>query len=204
MRRPHIGYFRGFRRSQPCRARHLMSIPAIADFAADSRLVSLASRWLGTGALPFRATLFEKSSQTNWLIPWHQDTALALESVFDEPGWGPWSEKAGMHYAHAPTWPLAGVIALRVHLDPSTSENGPLRVIPRSHASGVLSDDAVLEYVKNHEAVECLAPRGGVIAMRPLVIHSSSKARNEELRRVLHFEYVESLDLGPSIRLAVA
>jgi ectoine hydroxylase-related dioxygenase (phytanoyl-CoA dioxygenase family) len=181
-----------------------MSIPAVADFAADSRLVSIASRWLGTGALPFRATLFEKSSQTNWLIPWHQDTALPLESVFDEPGWGPWSEKVGMHYAHAPTWALARVIALRVYLDPSTSENGPLRVIPRSHASGVLSDDAVLEYVKNHDAVECLAPRGGVIAMRPLVIHSSSKARNDEARRVLHLEYVESLDLSPGIQLAVA
>jgi hypothetical protein len=40
--------------------------------------------------------------------------------------------------------------------------------------------------------------------MRPLVIHSSSKARNDEARRVLHLEYAESLDLGPSVRLAVA
>jgi len=185
-------------------ARHLMSHPAVAKIAADRRLIAIASRWLGSGAQPFRATLFEKSSRTNWLVPWHQDTALPLESVFKEPGWGPWSEKNEIRYAHAPTWALSRVIALRLQLDDSTAENGPLRVIPKSHLTGVLSDEAVLENVKHHEAVECVAPRGGVIAMRPLLLHSSSKARNDEPRRVLHIEYADSLDLGPGIRLAVS
>lgn len=107
-----------------------------------------------------------------------------------------------VHYAHAPAWALARVIALRVHLDTSTAEYGPLRVIPRSHLSGVLTDTAVLDYVGRHEPVECLVPCGGVIAMRPLLIHSSSKVRNEEPRRVLHVEYAVSLDLGPHIKLA--
>jgi ectoine hydroxylase-related dioxygenase (phytanoyl-CoA dioxygenase family) len=114
-----------------------MSNPAVAAFARDSRLIEMASEWLGSRARPFRATLFEKSSQSNWLIPWHQDTALPLESKFDEPGWGPWSEQAGVHYAHAPAWALSLVIALRVHLDPSNAENGPLRVIAGSHLAGV-------------------------------------------------------------------
>jgi ectoine hydroxylase-related dioxygenase (phytanoyl-CoA dioxygenase family) len=185
-------------------ARHLMSDSAVATLAADFRLVAIASQWLESCAQPFRATLFEKSSQANWLIPWHQDTALPLETVFDEPGWGPWSEKAGVHYAHAPAWALSRVIALRVHLDASTAENGPLRVVPGSHLFGVLSDDAVLDYVSHNEPVGCLTPRGGVIAMRPLLVHSSSKARSEDPRRVLHIEYADSLDLRPPIRLAVA
>ena len=88
-----------------------MSIPAVAAFAGDSRLTSIAAQWLGAPAIAFRATLFEKSARTNWLIPWHQDTALPLESVFEEPGWGPWSEKAGVHYAHAPACALSRVIA---------------------------------------------------------------------------------------------
>jgi ectoine hydroxylase-related dioxygenase (phytanoyl-CoA dioxygenase family) len=95
------------------------------------------------------------------------------------------------------------VIALRVHLDASTAENGSLRVIPGSHSSGVLSDHAVSEYVKCHDPVECLATRGAVIAMRPLLIHSSSKARSDEPRRVLHVEYSDSLALAPGICLAV-
>jgi ectoine hydroxylase-related dioxygenase (phytanoyl-CoA dioxygenase family) len=185
-------------------ARHLMSTPAVASCALDSRLIALASQWLGSRAQPFRATLFEKSNQTNWLIPWHQDTALPLESEFDEPGWGPWSEKASVHYAHAPAWALSRVVALRVHLDASTAENGPLRVIPYSHLRGILSDDAVLDYVKHQEPVECLVRRGGILAMRPLLIHSSSKASSEDPRRVLHIEYTESLILSSRIRLAVA
>jgi ectoine hydroxylase-related dioxygenase (phytanoyl-CoA dioxygenase family) len=185
-------------------ARHLMSNPDVASIAADSRLVEMASLWLGANALPFRATLFEKSNQANWLIPWHQDTALPLEAAFDEPGWGPWSEKAKVRYAHAPAWALCRIIALRVHLDASTMENGPLRVIPESHHSGVLADEAALDYLKHHEPVECLVRRGGVLAMRPLLLHSSSKARSEDPRRVLHIEYAESMDLGPRIRLTVA
>jgi hypothetical protein len=43
-----------------------------------------------------------------------------------------------------------------------------------------------------------------VLAMRPLLIHSSSKARAPEPRRVLHIEYADSLDLAEGIRLAVA
>lgn len=185
-------------------ARHLMSNPVVADLAADDRLLSIASQWLRCDARPFRATLFEKSSRTNWLIPWHQDTALPLEHPFDEPGWGPWSKKADVNYAHAPAWALSRVIALRIHLDASTVDNGPLRVIPGSHTSGVLSDIAVSEHVSCRDPVECLAARGGVIAMRPLLIHSSSKARNVQARRVLHVEYSDSLQLGPLIRLAVA
>jgi len=184
-------------------ARHLMSHPGVAALAASDGLVGLASEWLRQRAVPFRATLFEKSRATNWLIPWHQDTALPLCNRFNAAGWGPWSKKTGVIYAHAPASALSRVIALRVHLDASTIGNGPLRVIPGSHQGGVLTDQSVMEYVSSHNAVECLAPRGGVIAMRPLLIHSSSKARSTEPRRVLHIEYADSLDLGEGVRLAV-
>ena len=184
-------------------ARHLMANPAVAALAVDSRLTELAKDWLGSVAIPFRATLFEKSGSTNWLIPWHQDTALPLTTRFDAVGWGPWSEKAGVTYAHAPTSALSRVIALRVHLDASIADNGPLRVVPGSHVSGTLSDQHVMEYVSTHDYVECIVPRGGVIAMRPMIIHSSSKERNAEPRRVLHIEYADSLDLGDNVRLAV-
>ena len=40
--------------------------------------------------------------------------------------------------------------------------------------------------------------------MRPMLIHSSSKAKLEQPRRVIHLEYSDSLDLGSGLRLAVA
>lgn len=184
-------------------ARHLMGSPIVAALANGDRLVELAAEWLGGKAIPFRATLFEKSCKTNWLIPWHQDTALPLTSRFDVEGWGPWSEKAGANYAHAPAWALSRVIALRVHLDCSNADNGPLRVIPGSHVRGVLTDEDVLKCVSSRGELACLTQRGGVIAMRPLLIHSSSKAKSIEPRRVLHIEYADSLDFGSDIKLAV-
>jgi hypothetical protein len=112
--------------------------------------------------------------------------------------------RAGILYAHAPSWALSRILALRLHLDNSARENGPLRVIPGSHAFGVLSDEDVFRLARRQEAIECVVPRGGVLAMRPLLIHSSSKARANGQRRVLHIEYAESLLLDENIRLAVA
>jgi ectoine hydroxylase-related dioxygenase (phytanoyl-CoA dioxygenase family) len=185
-------------------ARHVMSIPAVEEVAKDEWLLRIARSGLGDGAVPFRATLFDKSARANWLVVWHQDTALPLASRNESTGWGPWSLKAGVLYAHAPAWALSRVLALRLSLDASESENGPLRVIPGSHLAGVLSDDEILDLARTRENVAALVPRGGVLAMRPLLIHSSSKARAGEPRRVLHIEYAESLDLGPGLRLAIA
>jgi hypothetical protein len=121
--------------SQRTRAgvRHLLSNPSVAEFAANLRMLGIAQSVLGADAFPFKATLFDKSSDTNWLITWHQDTALPLRHKHEMPGWGPWSTKEGIIYSHAPASALERVVALRVHLDDSEQENGPLRVIPRSH-----------------------------------------------------------------------
>ena len=111
-------------------ARHLMSVPAVQALAEEPRLREIAAAHLGGEPVPFRATLFDKSPEANWLVSWHQDTALPLEARASVPGWGPWSEKQGILYAHAPAAALDRVIALRVHLDDSTERNGPLRVSP--------------------------------------------------------------------------
>ena len=184
--------------------RNLMNQPMVAAIASDKRLLDIAGRALGQNAAPFRATLFEKSISAKWTVVWHQDRALPLESVFDSSEWGPWSQKQGVTYALAPEWALARVLALRVHLDSSTHANGPLRLIPKSHLNGVMSEAEVLEYASRHQPLECPVARGGVLVMSPLLIHSSTKPFNNEPRRVLHIEYADSLDLAPGIRLAIA
>jgi hypothetical protein len=77
-------------------------------------------------------------------------------------------------------------------------------VIAGSHAAGVLTDAQVNNYARRHPSTTCPVPRGGVLAMRPLIMHASSKAQDESPRRVLHIEYADTLDLAPGIRLAVA
>src|SRR5207245_5107437 len=121
--------------------RHAMKLPAVAAVAQDPRLMEIASAVLGVNAFPFRATLSGRPPTAHWLVVWHQDTALPLQERHETPGWGPWSVKDGVIYAHAPENALSQVLALRLHLDDSTEENGPLRVLPKTHTLGVLSDE---------------------------------------------------------------
>jgi hypothetical protein len=44
---------------------------------------------------------------------------------------------------------------------------------------------------------------GGVVAMRPLIVHASSKVRVDAPRRVLHIEYASTVRLDCDIDLAV-
>jgi hypothetical protein len=185
-------------------SRHLMQSSAVAELANERRLRSLATEALGVLAVPYRATLFEKSTASNWLVVWHQDTALPLQSRFEAPGWGPWSIKAGITYSHAPAESLERIVALRLHLDDSTLDNGPLRIIPGSHRFGVLSDEAIGSKVRTLPHLSCVVPAGGVLVMRPLHIHASSKSTSSARRRVLHLEYADTLNFGGGAVLAVA
>ncbi len=185
-------------------ARHLLSNVSLAKLAADARLLEIACHVLGADARPFRATLFDKSPTSNWLVVWHQDTALPLRQRHELPGWGPWSVKEGVIYAHAPAPALAQILALRIHLDDSTDKNGPLRVLPGTHIMGVLTDDTIERLASEITAVDCLVAAGGVVAMRPLIVHASSKSVTETPRRVLHIEYAARMAIADCLELAVA
>jgi hypothetical protein len=118
-------------------------------------LISLAAITLGGEAVPFGATLFDKSSSANWLVAWHQDRALPLMERREAAGWGPWSQKDGVVYA-----------------------------------------------VRRIQPIMCTVERGGVIVMRPLTVHASSKATTAASRRMLHLEYAAAtFDEGPRLRV---
>lgn len=185
-------------------ARHILHVPTVHALACDPRLINIARQFVGPAAIAFRVTLFDKSPESNWLVVWHQDTALPLCRRVDDSAWGPWSTKAGVLYAHAPAWALEKVVALRVHLDPSAASNGPLRVLPNTHGLGILSEADIEQLARERTAVDCLAAAGEVVAMRPLTIHASSKSRDAAPRRVLHIEYAAALRLAPGIELASA
>ena len=184
--------------------RHAMKLATVAAMARGSRLLEITQQILGSSAFPFRATLFDKSPTANWLVVWHQDTALPLQERREIPGWGPWSVKEGVNYAQAPASALSQVLALRVHLDDSTAENGPLRVLPGTHTLGVLTDESLHDLSTRIAAADCLVPRGGLLAMRPLIVHASSKSQSEAPRRVLHIEYAASVSVSDRLKLAIA
>lgn len=184
--------------------RNVLQLEAVRSLALDPLLLNFGRSALGEQALPFRATLFDKSPDSNWLVVWHQGTALPLRERRDATGWGPWSVREGVICAHAPAAALEQVLAIRIHLDNSTTENGPLRVLPGTHKSGVLSDDAIHELsLKVHEIV-CEVPSGGILLMKPLLVHASSKVLQSKRRRVLHLEYSSRPTFEGGLELPIA
>jgi ectoine hydroxylase-related dioxygenase (phytanoyl-CoA dioxygenase family) len=64
---------------------------------------------------------------------------------------------------------MAKMLAIRLHLDESHENNGPLRIVPSSHKVGCLSMKDVASW-RERASVICTVPRGGAILMRPLVV----------------------------------
>ena len=92
---------------------------------------------------------------------------------------------------------LERLVAVRVHIDDCPAESGALRVVPHSHMEGRI-DQARAEALRQHHG-ETVVPiaQGGVLVMRPLILHASSKATSQNLRRVLHFVFgPQKLPLG--------
>ncbi len=144
---------------------------------------SLAECVLGPECFAVRGILFDKTPTTNWKVVWHQDLSIAVRERRDVPGFGPWSEKAGVTHVQAPANLLARMLAVRVHLDACAADNGPVRVLPGSHREGRLSSNAIEHWKTTTEPVTCVVPRGGLLAFRPLLLHASSPALHPFHRR---------------------
>ena len=169
--------------------RNLLDIPLIADLAERTSVRDLIEPILGQGAFPVRANLFDKTPVANWKVSWHQDLTIAVTKRIDIRGYGPWSEKAGVWHVQPPAAVLEGMLAVRVHIDESGVTNAPLRVLPGSHRAGKLGDADIPAWRARIAEQICLVPRGGVVLMRPLLLHASSPALEPQHRRVIHIEF---------------
>ena len=144
------------------------------DWLATHRgLLGLAGQLMHAPARQTRLQAFTKTATANWFVPWHQDRA--------EDG------------KERPIEVLERMIALRIHLDDCGADDGPLEVIPGSHTQARLTADAIARRVAVTQPIVCLAGRGQVLAMRPLLVHCSRRARKASGRRVLHLEYQSHL-----------
>ena len=170
--------------------RNLLQIsPQTAELAASERVTCLVESLTGRPTFPVRAIFFDKNAGANWSIPWHQDMAITVAERIDTPGFGPWSVKEGIVHVQPPCEVFADMVTLRLHLDDCQADNGALRVIPGSHLCGELSMEAINDQVAKTTSFTCETAKGGGLAMRPLLLHSSTRVTNPTHRRVLHIEY---------------
>jgi ectoine hydroxylase-related dioxygenase (phytanoyl-CoA dioxygenase family) len=168
--------------------RNLLTIPAVRDLAASQSVREIIANVLGPGCFAVRGILFNKTQRSNWKVVWHQDLTIAVRESREVNGFGPWTVKAGVLHVQPSAEVMDRILAIRLHLDESGPDNGPLRVIPGSHKAGRLSTEQIANWQKT-DCVTCTVPRGGALLMRPLLLHASSACVVPRPRRVIHLEF---------------
>ncbi len=194
-------------RLRPGLRRVLEREPRLIAVLTRTAVPRLMAALAGPGGVVVRSILFDKSPESNWLVPWHQDAAVAVRTRVEVAGFGPWSIKDGEPHCRPPRAVLDRIIVLRLHLDDCGPQNGPLRVVPRSHEDGLLDDAGIQACVGRGPVVECCTPAGGVVLMRPHTVHSSPKSVSPTRRRVLHLEFTgavlpEGLEWAEGVRVS--
>ena len=167
---------------------------------ADARIRSL----LPHNAVAVQCTLFDKSPTKNGLAALHQDLSIPVRDRVDTAECSGWSEKEGQLYVQPPVSVLERLAAVRVHIDDCPAESGALRVVPHSHLEGRIDPSEAEAFRQQHGETVIPVGKGGVLVMRPLLLHASSKATSLASRRVLHFVFgPPTLPLGLEWRWAV-
>ena len=164
-------------------------VPAVRDLSQSPGLRRYVDAILGPAAIPVRGILFDKTPDANWTVPWHQDLSIAVRERVEVAGYGPWSVKAGVPHVQPPPSILEQMVTIRLHLDDCGNENGPLEVLPGSHRHGRLSEADINTWKESGGEVACPVKAGGVVIMRPLILHRSLSATVPGHRRVVHIEY---------------
>lgn len=169
-------------------ARNLLQLwPEVVSIARAPGIAEVLNVAMGSQCGLVRGLYFDKPPGHSWALPWHRDMTIAVRKHgvvgrFSKP-----TTKAGVPHVEAPADLLAAMLTVRLHLDDVTERNGPLRVMPGSHAGPADRPEAILR---------CHA--GDAILMRPLLLHASghSAEGNSEHRRTIHLEFAPGDELG--------
>lgn len=169
--------------------RSLLAHDWCRSLVAALRVHPTAGALIPAGHVAVQCTYFEKSVDNNWLVPVHQDLSIPVRARVEHPALRGWSEKEGALFVQAPAQLLETLVAVRVHLDPCLETDGPLQFVPATHTRGRIDATEASRLKQAGPVVACAVERGGALVMRPLALHTSSKATGTSRRRVLHFVF---------------
>jgi ectoine hydroxylase-related dioxygenase (phytanoyl-CoA dioxygenase family) len=169
--------------------RCLLDHPVVRDTALALKVELTSTGHLPADAVAIQAIAFNKTAGTNWKVAWHQDLMFPFAKRVTSPHFDLPTLKQGIHYARPPESVLNQLLAVRLHLDDCDATNGPLRISPGTHRTGILPTASIPGQIAIYGETTCLAGKGEVLLMRPLALHASSQATEPKHRRVLHFVY---------------
>ncbi len=170
--------------------RNLLNLsPEIKEFAESEKIRKIVEDFVGKDAKTVRAIYFDKTENANWKVPWHQDLTIAVKAKRETVGFSAWTLKAGIQCVQPTAEILEKILTLRIHLDDADESNGALKVLEGTHKFGRLKAEEIKNTRLKANTFLCKASKGDILAMRPLLVHSSSAGVNPKNRRIIHLEF---------------
>jgi ectoine hydroxylase-related dioxygenase (phytanoyl-CoA dioxygenase family) len=168
----------------------LKEIPEIIPAVFNEKLKAVITRLFGAQYFVVKSIYFDKPESSNWFVAYHQDLTISVKERHETPGFGPWTVKREQFAVQPPVKLLQDNFTIRIHLDDTSKENGALRVIPGSHKKGIFRPENIDWSMEVEQT--CDVPKGGIMIMRPLLLHASSRSTGNSRRRVVHIEFADS------------
>lgn len=165
----------------------LKEVPQAFPLIFVEKFNTIINNLFGNDYFVVKSIYFDKPGESNWFVSYHQDLTISVDKKVDVEGFGPWSMKQNQYAVQPPLHILEDNFTIRIHLDDTDENNGALRVIPKSHKKGIYRPETI-DWSKERE-VTCKVPKGGVMLMRPLLLHASNRTTNNRKRRVIHIEF---------------
>lgn len=165
----------------------LKEVPDAAHILLNDALQGIIGQLAGTGYFAVKSIYFDKPQASNWFVSYHQDLSISVDRRVETAGFGPWTTRQDQYGVQPPLPILQDNLTVRIHLDDTSSENGALRVVPGSHHKGIYRPETI-DWSEESEVV-CEVPKGGIMLMRPLLLHASDRSTNNAARRVVHIEF---------------
>jgi len=165
----------------------LKEIPEIKPLIFTRGFIELIKNLFGDEYFVVKSIYFDKPEQSNWFVAWHQDLTISVDKKIELQGYNSWTRKHNQFAVQPTIEILKDNFTVRIHLDKTTANNGALKVLPGSHLKNIYRPENIDWSVEREEI--CNVNRGGIMIMRPLLMHASDRTTNDEKRRVIHIEF---------------
>lgn len=165
----------------------LKEIPGTIGIIFNGRLRNTIKQLFGEDYFLVKSIYFDKPEASNWFVSYHQDLTISVDRKIEIPGFGPYTNKHNQFAVQPPLNILESNFTIRIHLDDTNEENGALRVIPNSHSKGIYRPENIDWNIEKE--ISCNVAKGGIMIMKPLLLHSSGRTTNNQKRRVIHLEF---------------
>ncbi|TKC08301.1 phytanoyl-CoA dioxygenase family protein [Pedobacter polaris] len=175
----------------------LKEIPAVYGLVFNSKLKSIIQSTFGEDYFVVKSIYFDKPEQSNWFVSYHQDLTISVDKKVELANFGPWTVKQNQFAVQPPIEILKNNYTIRIHLDDTDENNGALKIIPKSHLKEIYRPETI-DWNFESETV-CKIKKGGIMIMKPLLLHSSSRTTNNTKRRVIHIEF-SNIELPKEIK----